>query len=70
MEEEFLTDLSSVDWSEVYASNDIDTAVEIFSEKFRFILNQHAPWIIFQLRKSFCPWLTDEIKELMAQRDL
>ena len=47
VEEEFLTDLSSVDWSEVYASNDIDTAVEIFSEKFRFFINQHAPWIIF-----------------------
>ena len=43
VEQAFLEDLSFVDWSEVYASTDIDTAVDIFTEKFRCILNQHAP---------------------------
>ena len=41
----------------------------MFSRKFRFVLNNHAPWIIFQVRKSFKPWLTDETKELMDKRD-
>ena len=54
----------------MYTSNDIDAAVDIFTSKFRSVLNQHAPWIIFQLRKSFCPWLTEATKELMTQRDL
>ena len=69
VEKDFLADLTAVDWSEVYAARDVDDAVDIFTEKFRFILNQHAPWIIFQLRKNFCPWLTDKTKELMSQRD-
>ena len=53
----------------MYATNDVDTAVEILTEKLKFILNQHAPWIVFQLRKKFSPWLTEETKELMKQRD-
>ena len=70
VQEEFLQHLSLVDWTEVYTNPDLDSAVEIFTEKFRFILNQHAPWVIFQLRKNFRPWLTDETKEMMKQRDL
>ena len=69
VEEAFLQDLSAVDWTEVYTSEDLDTAVDIFTQKFRHILNHHAPWIIFQLRKNFCPWLTEDMKELMDQRD-
>ena len=67
--EEFITDMKTVDWTEVYASNDLEEAVDIFTRKFRHVLNCHAPWIIFQHRKRFSPWLTDETKELMTQRD-
>ena len=34
--------------------------------------NAHAPWVKFQKRKLFCPWLTKETKEtmqIMQQRD-
>ena len=44
---------------------DLDMAVYIFTEKFKFVLNHHAPWIIFQLRKNYSPWLTKETKDLM-----
>ena len=67
--EEFITDLKTVDWSEVYVSNDLEEAVDLFTRKFCYVLNCHAPWIIFQDRKYFSPWLTDEVKELMKQRD-
>ena len=69
VEEDFLADIRAVDWTEVLATNDLDMAVFIFTEKFKFILNQHAPWIIFQLRKNYSPWLTNETKELMKERD-
>ena len=69
VKEDFLADLSTIDWTDIHATSDIDAAVELFTEKFKFVLNQHAPWIIFQLRKNFCPWLTAETKELMKQRD-
>ena len=69
VEEDFITDLAVVDWTEVYAATDVDTATEIFTAKFKFILNQHAPWIIFQQRKNFSPWITENTKNLMKERD-
>ena len=52
----------------MYSCRDLDQAVDLFTRKFRNILNIHAPWIIFQQRKHFSPWLTTETKELMKQR--
>ena len=70
IEEDFITDMSVVDFYEVYNSTDLDTATDIFTRKFNNVLNVHAPWIIFQQRKHFSPWLTEDTKELMKQRDL
>ena len=53
--EDFITDLAVVDWSDIYASKDVDEAVDLFTKKFRQVLNVHAPWIIFQQRKNFSP---------------
>ena len=69
IEEDFITDLAVVDWSAVYAAEDVDVATEIFTEKFKYTLNQHAPWIIYQQRKNYTPWITAETKDLMKQRD-
>ena len=65
----FLQHVSQEDWSNVYCCNDVDTAVEIFTQKFKFILNCHAPWTRIQQRKKFVPWLTIETKKLMVERD-
>ena len=70
IEEDFLTDVSAVDWTEVYTATDVDTATEIFTRKFNHVLNMHAPWIIFQKRKYFTPWITDETKAMIIQRDM
>jgi hypothetical protein len=67
--ENFLEDMSHVDWTDVLSCVDVDMATDIFTTKIRDILNLHAPWIIFQQRKSFKPWLTQETKEMMDQRD-
>ena len=47
----------------------MEVAVDIFTRKFLQVLNVHAPWIIFQQRKHFSPWITDELKELIKERD-
>ena len=70
IEEDFITDMAAVDWSEVYEATDVDTAASIFTRIFLNVLNLHAPWVIFQHRKYFSPWLTETTKELMNQRDL
>ena len=41
----------------------------MFTKKFKHVLNIHAPWIIFQQRKFICPWITEDTKKLMVQRD-
>ena len=65
----FLQDVSETDWSNVYWCIDVNTATDVFTQKFKFILNKHAPWTRVQQRKCFAPWLTKETKNLMEQRD-
>ena len=67
--EKYLDDLSQVNWDDVLCCEDLDMATELFTRKLRSVLNVHAPWVMFQQRKSFCPWLTEETKQLMNQRD-
>ena len=67
--EAFLEDIAATDWSEVYNCEDVDFATEVFTRKFRCILNVHAPWVRVQQRKSFSPWITKETKNLMSLRD-
>ena len=46
IKEDFISDLTMVDWTEVLVCIDLDQAVELFTRKFREVLNIHAPWII------------------------
>ena len=65
----FLADVAKTDWAEVLGCNDVDEATECFTRKFRYVLNVHAPWSRIQQRKTFCPWLTAETKDIMKQID-
>ena len=66
----FLTDLSKIDWSEVYQCINVDLAAEIFTRKFVQILNIHAPWVLYQQRKHYSPWITEATKEMIKKRDI
>ena len=66
----FLEELRTVDWTPVYSCLDIDNAVYIFTELFKTVLDNHAPWIIFQKRKHYKPWITEETVNLMKSRDI
>ena len=47
VEADYLADLGAVDWTDVLVTTDLDKAVDILTNKLNFILNQHAPWILF-----------------------
>ena len=68
-EKKFLSEVSLTDWTDVYSCSDVNDATDLFTQKFRFILNKHAPWTKIQQRKNFAPWLTEKTKILMKQRD-
>ena len=69
-QEEFLNDVRQTDWTEVQSCDDVDLATECLTRKLRYILNVHAPWVRVQQRKNFAPWITNETKELIKQRDI
>ena len=66
---DFIQDVANVDWQDVYSCRDVDSAVEVFTNKFRYILNNHAPWVNFQQKQNYQPWITEETKILMKTRD-
>ena len=70
IEEDFLYDMSLVNWSKVYACVDVDQAVNPFNKKFQQVLYVHARWITVQQRKHFTPWITKELKEMIKGRDM
>ena len=48
---------------------DVDVSTEILTRKIVQVLNIHAPWVVFQKRKYYAPWITKETKELIKSRD-
>ena len=68
-ESDFLHRVRSTSWWEVYRSTDTDEAVNIFTNKVNYILDQVAPMKTFQVRTKYCPWLSIETKELIKERN-
>ena len=67
--EEYLKDIGNLDFTDVYSCLDVDDAVNLLTSKIVEVLNTHAPWIVFQHRKHFVPWLTPDTVKLMEERD-
>ena len=65
----FFSELSKVDWNVVYQCTSVDLCVEVLTRKFVEVLNIHAPWVVFQQRKNYAPWITKETIQLMKERD-
>ena len=68
-EENFVMEIRNTDFSEVLETEDITVAAEKFSNIFKNVLDNHAPIKIFQSRKHYAPWLTDETKEMIKKRN-
>ena len=68
-ETKFLCDLSEVDWTPVYSCQEVDLAEATFTRIFSSVLDIHAPWVQYQHRKGFKPWITKETKLLIKERD-
>ena len=65
----FLSDMSKVDFTEVYYSQDVDESAKILTNKVVEVLDRHAPWIVYQQRKHYAPWISSEMVKLMEERD-
>ena len=69
-EEDFLKDLSKVDWKKMVTStDDVSLIVEQWSNMFSIILEKHAPTRNRRVSEKFSPWLTKDFKLMCKSRD-
>ena len=66
----FLSDLSSVPFSNIYNTIDPNQAADTWCDTFLTVLNKHAPLKRHRVRKSDTPaWMTEEIRQAMKLRE-
>ena len=68
--EAFKADVSEVSWFDIYMEENVDEAVRKLTAKITAILDKWAPVRTIQLRQKYAPWLSDQTKELIVQRNL
>ena len=66
---EYLRDVASIDFHDVYCCPDVDDAAELLTQKLLSVLDVHAPWVVYQQRSNFLPWVSEETVKLMKERD-
>ena len=67
--EEFRKAIQAVSWLDVYLSEDVNQAVKLMSNKITRELDAMAPMRTVQIRTNYAPWLSQETKDLMSNRD-
>ena len=68
--EGFVADLSTQDWSGVLQTDDASIAAERFTTIMQHVISVHAPRKEIKLKpRDSSPWLSDEIRSRMLQRD-
>ena len=67
--EQFVAAIQQLSWLDVYLSTDVNSAVQLMSDKITFILDTMAPMRTIQVRKKFAPWLSQATLDLMKERD-
>ena len=66
---QFLTKIRAISWLDIYLSEDLETATDLFTKRITEILDEMAPIKTYQTRKQYAPWLSADIKKEMKARD-
>ena len=67
---EFAKDISAVPWDTVEILDDVSDRVDTFNDLFLSILDENAPIKNIKIRAKPSPFITEEIRSLMKERDL
>lgn len=65
----FMNDVSNVQWSDMSQENDANTALNIFMDKLMRLVDKHAPLRKRSVKNSSAPWIDEELRALMLERD-
>jgi hypothetical protein len=65
----FISDAYSLPWNCIYNLDNVDDMIDNFNYLILSLYDKHAPPTTRRVRKRPSPWITPEIKVIMAQRD-
>ena len=69
-EGQFLNDVASACWESVATeTDDVDILVKNWSALFSMIIDKHAPIMQMRVSEKYCPWINQDLKALMRNRD-
>ena len=65
----FAADILNTDWRPFYAAADVNDKLAIFMCVWDAVADVHCPVMRKTMRRPACPWLRDEVRLVMAERD-
>ncbi|XP_011170183.1 uncharacterized protein LOC105203117 [Solenopsis invicta] len=69
-EVDFLSEIQDIDWTQVWNSDCINRKVEVLNAKLLECYNKHAPLQQIGCKNLPVPWITNELKAAMHERDM
>ena len=69
VDKDFQHAVQQISWWDLYTCEDPDKAAEILTSKLTSFLDQMAPVRTIQVRAKYAPWLSDNTKHLMKERN-
>ena len=65
----FIQAIRKISWFDLYMCENVEDAVEIFTQNITGILDKMAPVKTFQMRNNFAPWISENTKEKIKNCD-
>ena len=67
--ESFHEKLQAVNWSEIFNTENIDSAWNCFKQLFRSVIDDIAPFKEIRVKQRSEPWFDTELRDLIQKRD-
>ena len=67
---DFISDVENIEWDTVLEKMDVNAALDSFMKLFSAVCDKHAPIKKLTVRSLKAPWLDEEVRNGMRERDL
>ena len=68
-ESKFKEEIRKLKFFDIYSTSNVDSAVAMLTSKLKTVLDKFAPVKTVQIQSNYAPWLNEEVKKLISQRD-
>lgn len=70
LEKDFIFEIESIEWDAALEKMHVNAALDCFMNLFSTVCDKHAPIKKFTVRSVKAPWLDEELRNMMRDRDL